>query len=208
MGGECPRKGTCRTPSLCLFTHNFGGSELISQRTVHGGDIQEDRGKRSIESGYLAHPRRVFGVVRVRRIGLRVHNLLVSGKSSGVFRRAAPCPIDQSGQWSVFACWSAGNQFEPVKPAVTKVVFIKDCARTLAEQLIEGELLLGPVPRLFTLLPRKPPQDLRNHAVNRLQRREGLIRCEPVQVQVLPAKDCLLDLVYLIQSQGAPNLIT
>lgn len=93
-----------------------------------------------------------------------------------------------------------------MKPAVTKVVFIEDCARTLAEELIQGELLLGPIPRFLTLLPRKPLQDLRNHSINRPKRRKGIMCCEPVQVGVLPAKDCLQDLVYLIQSQGAPNL--
>jgi hypothetical protein len=82
-----------------------------------------------------------------------------------------------------------------VQPAVAKVVFIKGCARTQGEQLIQGALLLGPVLPFLTHLPRKPLQDLRNLTVDRPQRRERVAGDKPVQVRVLPAKGCLQYLV-------------
>jgi hypothetical protein len=66
-------------------------------------------------------------------------------------------------------------------------------------------ILLGPVVRFFTLLTRKPLQDLRKVAVNRLRRQERAACYKPVQVPDLPAKCRLQDPMYLAQSQGAPE---
>lgn len=134
-------------------------------------------------------------MVGTGRVGQGIHDLLVSGKTSGVFQRAPAGAVDQSGRRTVSVRVPAGNQLEPVQPAVAKVLFIKGCARTQGEQLIKGAVLLWPVARFLTHLPRKPLQDLRNLAIDRPQRGKGIICCEPVQVRVLPAKGCLQYLV-------------
>jgi hypothetical protein len=97
------------------------GPELVSQRAVHGGDIREARVKRPIGAAYFGDPGGVFGVARMGRVCQGVHNLLVSGKSSGFFQQAAPGAVDQTYRWSRRFGEPRGNQLKPVKPAVTKV---------------------------------------------------------------------------------------
>jgi hypothetical protein len=70
----------------------------------------------------------VFGVVRMSRVGQGVHNLLVAGESSGVFERALPATVVQMGVRTIFVRGPAGNQIEPGKPAVSKVVFVERSA--------------------------------------------------------------------------------
>jgi hypothetical protein len=48
-------------------------SELLSQRPVYGGDVQEGRVKRCVGAGYVSHPCSVFGVVRMRWVGQGIH---------------------------------------------------------------------------------------------------------------------------------------
>lgn len=90
-------------------------------------------------------------------------------------------------------------------PTVTKVVLGECSARTQRQQLIQAAILLRPVVRFFTLLPRKPLQDLRKVAVNRLRRHERAACYRPEQVRDLPAKCRLQDPMYMAQSQGAPE---
>jgi hypothetical protein len=196
-GSACKRAVSCHRSWRSL--PQLKESELVSQRPVHCGDVQEGRVKRLVRPGNVGNPCGLFGVIRMRRVGQGIHNLLVAGKSSGVFQRAASGPVDQPGRRTVFVRGPAGNQLEPVKPAVTKIVFVERGTCTQREQLIQGAILLGPVIRFFAFLPGKPLQGFRNFAVDRPQRREGILRCEPVQVHVLPAKDCLQDLMDLIQ---------
>jgi hypothetical protein len=93
-----------------------------------------------------------------------------------------------------------------VQPAVAKVVFVEGCARTQGKQLIQGAILLGPVPRFFRLPPWKPLQDLWILAVNGPQRSERILWCELVQVRILPVEGRLQDLVYLMQCHRVLNL--
>jgi hypothetical protein len=67
---------------------------------------------------------------------------------------------------------------------------------------IPGDLMV----EYFQVQRREPLQGLRGLAVDRPQRCEGIIWCEPVQVRVLPVEGCLQDLMYLMQSQGAVDL--
>ncbi len=136
-------------------------------------------------------------MVRMRRVGQGIHDVLVTRHTSGVFQRAAPGAVDQADRRTVFVYEPVGNQFEPVKPAVSEVVFVERLARPQCEQLIQSAVLLRPVARFFTLLPWKPLRDFREFAVDRPQRRERVACYKPVQVRVLPAKCCLQDLVYL-----------
>lgn len=100
-------------------------------------------------------------------VGQGSHDLLVAGKTSGVFQWAAPSAVYQSGRQAVFLLGPAGNQLEPVKPAVTKVVFVERSARPQRQQLIQGTVLLGPVARFFARLPWKPLRDFQEFAVDR-----------------------------------------
>lgn len=93
-------------------------------------------------------------MVRMRRVGQDIHDLLVTRETSRVFQRAAAGSIDQPGRRRIVVCGPAGNQPEPVKPAVTEVVLVERLARPQREQLIQGAILLRPVARFFTLLPR------------------------------------------------------
>lgn len=201
-----PEKGLSPAVMSWRFLPGLLESELLSQRPVHGGDVEEGRVKRRIGAGYVGHPCGVFGVVRMRRVGQRVHDLFVPGKASGVFQRAAPGAVNQPGRRTVVVRGPAGNQLEPVKPAIAKIVFVERFARAQREQLIQGAILLGPIIRFFAFLPGKPLQGLRNFALDRRQRSERVACYKPVQVRVLPAKCCLQDLMYLAQSQGAPEL--
>jgi len=64
-------------------------------------------------------------MVGMRRVRQRVHFFLVAGQSSGIFERAAPGAVDQAGLRTVCFCGPAGNELEPVKPAVSEVVFVE-----------------------------------------------------------------------------------
>ena len=120
-----PGKGAVSCPSLTAFFPGLRTSELLSQHPVHGGNVEEGGVKRRIGTGDVGDPCCVFGVVRMRRVGQGVHDLLVAGESAGVFQRPAAGAIDQPGRRTVVVPGPAGNQLEPVKPAVTKVVFVK-----------------------------------------------------------------------------------
>jgi hypothetical protein len=69
---------------------------------VDGGDVQEGRVQRHIGAGHFGHPREVFGMVGMVRAGQGVHDLLVAGKTSGVFQSAMSGAVDQSGRWTCF----------------------------------------------------------------------------------------------------------
>ena len=67
---------------------------------------------------------------RVRRgedatVGQGIDKFLTAGETSGVFQRSPPGTVDQAGQRTVVVRGPAGNELEPMKPAVTEVILVE-----------------------------------------------------------------------------------
>lgn len=72
-------------------------SEVLSQHSVHGRNFHEGGVKRHIGAWYVGHPRKVFGMVRMSRVGQGIHDLLLARKTAGTSERPAPGADRQSG---------------------------------------------------------------------------------------------------------------
>ena len=141
----------------------------------------------------------MFNVLRMGRIGQSIQNPLEPGHASGIFQRAAPGSADQPRRRSSLCRWAAGNQLDPVEPAVAEIVLIERRPRSARQKLIQRAVLLSPVSRFFAPLLRDPLQCFRYLAIDRPQRCEGIAVGKSVQMGILPAKGHLQDPVYLIQ---------
>ena len=104
----------------------------------------------------------MFTVFRMGRVGQSVQNLLEPGHTAGVFQRAAPrSGGDQPRRRIGLRRWAAGNQFDPVKPAVAEIVLVERHPRSTRQNLIQRAILLSTVPRFLAPLRREPLQRFR-----------------------------------------------
>lgn len=170
-----------------MGSDTFQGS---SELAVNGFDVQEAGIKGLIGAGHFGDPRRIFNVVGMGRVGQGVQNLLEPGHASGIFQGSAPGAVEQPRRRRSLRRRAAGNQLEPVKPAVAEVVLIERDPGSSRQQLIQRAILLCPVLRFFARPPGEPLQGFRYLAIDRPQRREGIAAGKSVQMSIQPKATC------------------
>lgn len=107
----------------------------VAEDPVHSINVQTGWIVWLLGAGDLGDPFRNLAVIRVSRVREDVQNLPVPWEAAGIFKPPAASIGEQPGRRITSVPGTAGNQLQPVQPAVPEVVLVERGLSPCCEKL-------------------------------------------------------------------------